>query len=388
MNKKIWIIIGLVAGLTTLFAIVANVNEIDEVTGGNSSPSAVESDEPASSVEPVKPVKPIDPVETQPESLPMQSLPVLNQDGTFFFSIEALISQLNGRLSFDEVNGTIQFEVLGQSFEIIRGIPVVFRNGIALPKKFSFVYKENENEWFFPTSFLSDALQLDIREIKEGEIYYIKPSKPAFGSTDQTKPNIALENMTSEELIRYLSFLSIPIENAKLSTRDSQLPAAPRTYRNGIHEGIDWYSGVTGIQIDDRTPVLSMADGVVVRADLDYQELTYQEREDLLKQSKQSVSTPLYILDKLRGRSVWVQYENGVLVRYIHLSRIEDGIEVGKRVARGERLGYVGNSGTSNGVEGSREGFHLQTDILIYGELFWKYLDYKEIRSVLSRLFT
>ncbi|GBF11096.1 M23 family metallopeptidase [Tepidibacillus sp. HK-1] len=193
--------------------------------------------------------------------------------------------------------------------------------------------------------------------------------------------------MSSDELISYLDFLSSPLKGAKVSTRDSHLPGALRSYRNGFHEGIDWYTGVTGITINQTTPVLSMADGSVVRVDHDFVELTKKERTELLNIAKSSNQTPEYILDRLRGRTVWVQYPKGVLVRYAHLSAISKNVVLGKGIKTGEVLGYVGNSGTSDGVFGNDRGLHLHTDILIYNHLFWENLDKRQIRQVLKAIF-
>src|SRR5690606_16540238 len=123
-----------------------------------------------------------------------------------------------------------------------------------------------------------------------------------------------------------------------VSTKDSSLPGAPRTYRKGVHEGIDWYGGdTTGVTITKKTPVHAIADGVVVRADHDYQEMTTTERNKLLALGKQNDGqTPQYVLDKVRGRSVWIQHDRGVMARYVHLDRISPNIQVGKKIKQGE----------------------------------------------------
>ncbi len=186
-------------------------------------------------------------------------------------------------------------------------------------------------------------------------------------------------------LIDYLSFLDTPIQGARVSTKDSHLPGAPRPYRNGVHEGLDYFSWTSGISIDSRTPVLAVADGVVVRADHDYQEMSEAERNRYLSIGVQNEGqTPQYILDKMRGRSVWIQHEKGVLSRYCHLSSIQGDITVGKRVKKGEVIGYVGNSGTSDGVKRSNAGMHLHLDLLIYGEWLWEGFTPAERRHILQ----
>src|SRR5690606_17294390 len=36
---------------------------------------------------------------------------------------------------------------------------------------------------------------------------------------------------------------TMPIEGACLPSRDAVMPNAPRAYRNGVHEGVDFYNG-------------------------------------------------------------------------------------------------------------------------------------------------
>jgi murein DD-endopeptidase MepM/ murein hydrolase activator NlpD len=232
---------------------------------------------------------------------------------------------------------------------------------------------------------LYKTLGLSIEKTGEGQAAVTWD--PAIAAVNPADPGVVLETLEPSQLTEYLSFLSPPIENASASSRDSHLPGAPRHYRNGYHEGIDWYFDQKGNWVDETTPILAQADGVVVRADLNYDEFTYEERKKVLDFSKSLPHTPQYILDQLRGRSVWVQYERGVMVRYAHLSSVREGLDIGMKVKRGEILGFVGNSGTSSGVNQNQEDLHLHMDILIYGRLFWENLEQQDIRSVLMGVF-
>jgi murein DD-endopeptidase MepM/ murein hydrolase activator NlpD len=309
-------------------------------------------------------------------------------DGKLMIQLEELAKETGGSYEWDKINGVLGAKLFNIPFTFIKEVPVVERNGLFLPYKIETSF--GEGDVFLPLDFLIYAL--DVRPKVERDTqqvtFTVGPEVEEVFSALSTKP-VELKDLTVDEIIDYLSFLSSPIPAASISTRTSHLPGARRAYRNGYHEGIDWYSGATGHEINRNTPVVSVADGIVVRADYDYIEMNRGEREGYLSWSKQLKDTPTFILDKLRGCSVWVQYDQGVLVRYVHLSKVEEGILVGSEVKRGDTLGYVGNSGTSFAINGNtHEGLHLHMDLLIYGELFWEYIDQpSEVRHILESVF-
>jgi murein DD-endopeptidase MepM/ murein hydrolase activator NlpD len=195
-------------------------------------------------------------------------------------------------------------------------------------------------------------------------------------------------SFSAKQLATYLSFLRSPIPGAHVSTLDSSLPGAVRAYRHGIHEGLDWYTFGTGKTIDTHTPVLSMGTGMVVRSDQHYHEMKPAQRNRMLtKGAKNNGQTPVSILDKLRGRTVWIQYDNGVMARYCHLSKIPQNIRVGTHVKAGDIVGYVGNSGTSDGALKNKQGLHLHLDILVYGQWIWGKYTLVERRMILESVF-
>lgn len=312
-----------------------------------------------------------------------------------WISAAQLADLTSGTYDLDEVDGTLYMTVFDIPFYFVKDVPVVERNRLYMPYDMQALFLEYE-EVLLPVTFLNVALEVEvIRELEdqaqdkqEQVIFYVDEQvKQVFSDHQQDKAVLAY--LSKDDVVDYLSFLSNPIPGARISTQASHLPGAPRPYRNGFHEGIDWYSGTSGQQIDRNTTVHSIADGVIVRADHDYVELEAAERKEQLSWSAQLTDTPEYILDKLRGRQVWVQYEDGVMMRYAHLSRIEDALEVGQSVNSGDVLGYVGNSGTSYAIAGDLQGgLHLHADLLVYGELFWEYLDDpNDVRTVLEVVF-
>jgi murein DD-endopeptidase MepM/ murein hydrolase activator NlpD len=150
----------------------------------------------------------------------------------------------------------------------------------------------------------------------------------------------------------------VPVQGARFSGRPSHLPNSPRAYRNGIHEGFDFYDGVSVVEIEYGTPVIATAPGVVVRADHSYVEMSIDEYNGIIDDAKSRAITPQETLDKLRGRQVWVEHPGGFISRYAHLSGIPAEITVGTRVAQGQIVGLSGNSGTIEGALGTQEDPH------------------------------
>lgn len=182
--------------------------------------------------------------------------------------------------------------------------------------------------------------------------------------------------------------LGLPVEGVRyLPERDSLLPGAPRIYRYGIHQGWDMYGGTMGIAIPYGTPTLAAADGVVIRADWGYREMSPAELGTRLALCDQLHRTPPEVLDDLRGRQVWVDHGNGLVTRYVHLAGIAEGVVTGTTVLRGQVVGYAGNSGTSEGVAGSQDGTHLHFELVWNGHYVGKNLSIVEVRRLLQRLF-
>ena len=156
-----------------------------------------------------------------------------------------------------------------------------------------------------------------------------------------------------------------PIEGACLPAEDELIPNAPREYRFGVHEGVDFYPGRACATIERGMPVLAAKTGIVVRADVDYKDVTQEEMDELLGRSAQQGFTDAPALDRLRGRQVWLDHGGGVVTRYCHLLSIEPGIVVDVAVAAGQVVGHVGNSGTPEGVSDPNLENHLHFEIRV-----------------------
>ncbi|MDZ7708184.1 MAG: ankyrin repeat domain-containing protein [Trueperaceae bacterium] len=155
----------------------------------------------------------------------------------------------------------------------------------------------------------------------------------------------------------------LPIEGATISSRASHLPGSPRAYRNGTHEGFDFYDGTVSVDIAYGAEQRAVASGEVIRADVDYQELDQAAYDDLIDAAVGSLDTPPEVLDALRGRQVWIRHAGGFVTRYAHLSGVAEGIVAGAPVAQGAVIGFTGNSGTVEAAQGTEDDPHPHVEI-------------------------
>ncbi len=172
-----------------------------------------------------------------------------------------------------------------------------------------------------------------------------------------------------QDLVAKLQFLQSPLPGAGITTRNSQLPGAPRAYRNGTHEGLDYYNGFCGIQIRFGDPVYAAAEGIIIRIDHEYSEPDAAARRELLAVAHSRPETPQDILDVLRGRQVWIEHKKGIITRYAHLQDVAEHLQEGSLVEAGEFIGTIGNSGTSDGARGNTLNAHLHFEIWL-GDYF------------------
>lgn len=198
---------------------------------------------------------------------------------------------------------------------------------------------------------------------------------PARGATPAAAPSAAPAG------------LWVPVPGATLPAEPAHLPGADRSYRRGVSQGFDFYGGAVGVPIEIGTPVVAATDGTVVRADRDYAEPDPGAWEALLADVAEDGASEEQ-LDRLRGRQVWLRGEDGRVFRYAHLSGIRDGIEEGRRVYRGQVVGYVGNSGTDDGVRGGSGGARLHFEIWDGDEFFGQGMTPDEVRIAAASLFT
>lgn len=154
-----------------------------------------------------------------------------------------------------------------------------------------------------------------------------------------------------------------PISGACLPASDDLMPGAPREYRQGTHEGIDFYDSDNCAFIGLDTEVLAAAAGTIIQADLTYEDLTAEELAELEARVERGEGSDPAVQDAFRGRQVWIDHGGGFVTRYAHLTGIAEGVVVGQQVERGVLIAYVGESGSPESVRDSGTQVHLHFEI-------------------------
>jgi murein DD-endopeptidase MepM/ murein hydrolase activator NlpD len=166
------------------------------------------------------------------------------------------------------------------------------------------------------------------------------------------------------------------------------MPGAPRAYRGGVHEGVDFYESDSCTVIGWRTEVLAAQAGTVVRADWAYQDLTGDTLAELFERVERGESEDPAVKDAFRGRQVWIEHGDGVVTRYAHLSGIADGISIGAGVEQGAIIGYVGESGTPESLTAPATQVHLHFEIRTGDYYLGQGLSAGEVRQLYWQAFS
>ena len=187
-------------------------------------------------------------------------------------------------------------------------------------------------------------------------------------------------------LLASLRGLQVPIDGAHITSRDFQMPGAPRHYRLGVHEGIDFYGHTVGVPVNRGTPVHAVADGVVIRALVDYRPLTRAQANEWYNLCISLGYTPADVLDGYRGRQVWIDHGGGIVSRYAHLSSIAPGIVEGIEVTQGQLIATVGNSGTPGSLDSATYDAHLHLEIWFNDAFVGQFLRPIEAREWIEKI--
>ena len=218
---------------------------------------------------------------------------------------------------------------------------------------------------------------------RDSVYFYGEPERAA---TVEAGPSLAGPQPHDLTRLQELRGLAMPIEGASLTSRDFQMPGAPRHYRLGVHEGMDFYGHTVGVTVNRSTAVRAVADGTVVRALVDYQPLTAAQADSWQGMSRPLGYTPPEVLDGYRGRQVWIDHGDGLVSRYAHLGSIESGIVEGTAVTQGQVIARVGNSGTPGSVSSDTYDVHLHLELWIDDDYVGQFLRPIEAREWLERI--
>ena len=192
-------------------------------------------------------------------------------------------------------------------------------------------------------SFLLITLSLAVYG-QSKEAFKNAPTSVLASIQEPNKPHPPIITTFNQDWVKNLKLL-LPCEGVPVPKRTMRLPNAPRDYRSGTHRGIDFFANWG-------TPVRTVADGVVIRSDLYYEEIPADFREDMLDASSKVGHTPSDIFNSLLlGKAVFVDHGFNLVPGfrtisiYAHLSSIESKIIPGAIIKEGDKLGNSGNTG-------------------------------------------
>tara|TARA_Y100000034_G_scaffold5109_1_gene5855 strand:- start:3393 stop:4298 length:906 start_codon:yes stop_codon:yes gene_type:complete len=198
---------------------------------------------------------------------------------------------------------------------------------------------------------------------------------------------------SSSDDFSYLSDLQLlyPCKGVPLPEESWLLPNASRSYRHGIHRGIDFVANYG-------SEIRAVASGTVIRADHHFQEFNPDFREQLLAEAATIGRTPSDVFNNiLVGQSVIIDHGTEMvpgkrlISLYAHLSHIDNDIQVESKVEQGQRLGLSGNSGTEPATLGEKGGAHLHFELIIQDAEGERYLgqglEVEEVKALLDELF-
>jgi len=166
-----------------------------------------------------------------------------------------------------------------------------------------------------------------------------------------------------------LKGLILPIAGQSLPGHPGVYPGARRLYRCGVHEGLDFFNQPGAkIKIITGTPVRAAASGKITRIDNVYKDMNYTEYNKVIKECWQTHQTSEKNEDLFRGCQVWIDSNNGLLIKYAHLYKTNNKLHLGDEVKQGDIIGYVGVSGTGENLPGHTPYPHLHFEIWLDGK--------------------
>ena len=207
------------------------------------------------------------------------------------------------------------------------------------------------------------------------------------GSDEPATPPPEIDPRPTQEPVESSGF-SYPINGACLPDSNLLLPGAPRAYRQGVHEGIDFYDVDSCVFVGSDTEVLAAKAGTVIRADHEYEELTAKLAAEITAEIEESGSTGDTTLDLLRGRQVWIDHGDGMVTRYAHLGSIAGDIEVGSQIEQGQLIAYVGESGSIDALDAPGSEVHLHFEIRVGEGYLGEGLEAAAVRLLYQQAFS
>jgi murein DD-endopeptidase MepM/ murein hydrolase activator NlpD len=212
----------------------------------------------------------------------------------------------------------------------------------------------------------------------------------AASGSSRTATSTAVAPTATPEVADLTVFrgFTYPIKGGCLPQGDQLMPNAPRAYRGGIHEGVDFYGYDNCAKIAKGTAILAAKDGTIIRADHDYQPLTEAQLLAADKRISEGHANDPDILNLFRGRQVWIDHGKGIVTRYGHTSDVAANIHVGDTVHQGDVIAFVGDSGTPESISDPGTEEHLHFELRAGDSFLGKDLPPADVRALYEHLFS
>ena len=165
------------------------------------------------------------------------------------------------------------------------------------------------------------------------------------------------------------------------------MPNAPRAYRSGIHQGVDFRCFARG------HPAVAAMDGRVAVVVANYEDPESDDRDELLEVAAQLDATPPFTLLTLYGNYVVIDHGvvpdvGHVVTVYAHLEEVDPDIRAGETIQAGQLVGEIGNRGTHAAANGDFYADpHLHWELHIDNQFLGAGLSVEETRYVYATLF-
>ncbi|MCY4271443.1 MAG: M23 family metallopeptidase [bacterium] len=208
---------------------------------------------------------------------------------------------------------------------------------------------------------------------------------PVFAVLDQ-EPQTYQEAL--EDAARLSAETVLPSSCMSPLPHPELLPNASRTYRSGIHQGVDFRC------FDLGHPAVAALDGRAAAVIANYEDPEPGNRNGLLEIAAQLNATPPFTLLTLYGNYVVIDHGiiadvGHVVTIYAHLEEVDPDIRVGELVKAGQRVGEIGNRGTHAAANGDFYADpHLHWELHVDNQYLGAGLSVEETRDVYSTLFS
>ncbi len=208
---------------------------------------------------------------------------------------------------------------------------------------------------------------------------------PVFLVLDQEPPPYSRALEMAASLAPHVVY---PSDCMSPLTRPDLMPNAPRVYRSGTHQGVDFLCFTPG------RSAFAALDGQVVLVVNNYDDPTPQDRQRLLDIAAELDRTPPYTLLMLYGNYVVIDHGvfpdiGHVVSLYTHLESVDEGIRIGDRISAGQRVGEIGNRGTYAAANNDHDQDpHLHWELHIDDLYLGAGLNTEQTRWVYSALFS